>query len=401
MVLCVTLTAPSYTVSVGNETATTLAPSMTCATIVTVAGDGSVAALSLGESTRLSDPPGVVVSDHGMDGISTLVVIPPSLEQFGSPIPLDDNMEGNDMPLSDVGESDGSDAERDLFEEAGLAKTKAKATYASVVLGSTQDGGCTRWCFLWLFGHIEQFCGKNAPASVVQVESEEQKEKGFSPANLYGPWMLAGNKKRRPRKNFQSDIGSGATNWVDTVAHGAGDVAALENLGQHVVDSLPASSRGSRKKGLVKGSGGASVVALRQGALPAVTTRSMIVREELMRLLKRVLRFKKIGLLCTSSAVLSYWFYSVTIPNKLPHSGPSGGELSIDPGDHVGIHPGDTVMSSDKLNDGVMEVGNDCTHGDKENHVWIQGMKIDNGGKVGMISKLGMRRLMVLAQGSC
>ncbi|KAK8656685.1 hypothetical protein V6N13_098627 [Hibiscus sabdariffa] len=373
MVLCVTLTAPSYTVSVGNETATTLAPSMTCATIVTVAGDGSVAALSLGESTRLSDPPGVVVSDHG--GLRILAIIGGVYQEELDSL---QNMEGNDMPLSDVGESDGSDAERDLFEEAGLAKTKAKATYASVVLGSTQDGGCTRWCFLWLFGHIEQFCGKNAPASVVQVESEEQKEKGFSPANLYGPWMLAGNKKRRPRKNFQSDIGSGATNWVDTVAHGAGDVAALENLGQHVVDSLPASSRGSRKKGLVKGSGGASVVALRQGALPAVTTRSMIgtsgnhsivmVREEGDR--------KGLGKVLIGKNTINSSTRGTDEASKkgfkLPHSGPSGGELSIDPGDHVGIHPGDTVMSSDKLNDGVMEVGNDCTHGDKENHVSLQ-----------------------------
>ncbi|KAK8491831.1 hypothetical protein V6N11_069685 [Hibiscus sabdariffa] len=92
----------------------------------------------------LPNPPGAVVSDHGMDGVSTHVVIPPSLEWSGSPILLDDvrqKLKGDGMSLSDGGESDGNDGERELSEEAGLARMKGKTSYASAVLGSSQDGG--------------------------------------------------------------------------------------------------------------------------------------------------------------------------------------------------------------------------------------------------------------------
>ncbi|KAK8605010.1 hypothetical protein V6N13_082470 [Hibiscus sabdariffa] len=126
--------------------------------------------------------------------------------------------------------------------------------------------------------------------------------------------MLAENKKRKPRKNFQSDIGSDATDHinlgsrfevlrkngddgsegfqVETVSHGAGDVVVVKNLGQPVAGGLPISSSGSRKKGLVQGSGGTTIVALRQGAPSAVTNQSMtgtsgnhtvvLVREDLV-----------------------------------------------------------------------------------------------------------------------
>ncbi|KAK8605009.1 hypothetical protein V6N13_082469 [Hibiscus sabdariffa] len=81
----------------------------------------------------LPNPPGAVVSDHGMDGVSTHVVIPPSLEWS--------ELKGDGMSLSDGGESDGNDGERELSEEAGLARMKGKTSYASAVLGSSQDGG--------------------------------------------------------------------------------------------------------------------------------------------------------------------------------------------------------------------------------------------------------------------
>ncbi|KAK8612409.1 hypothetical protein V6N13_092525 [Hibiscus sabdariffa] len=130
----------------------------------------------------------------------------------------------------------------------------------------------------------------------------------------------------------------------------AEDTVVVEDSVRSAVANLPSSSGGSRKN-LVKGSSGAMVIGLQNGVSPAVTAHSLT------------------GNSGTHTVVL---FQLIPIPHTRPRSGPSGGEMPIDPGDHVVIRSEETTMACDNLIDGVIAVGIEDGQGNKENHVPLQ-----------------------------